>query len=61
MDDIEYQLYKVSETPSHTYSVSEQTLNINQVPMEPPLRMKDINGMATAIQSPLLQTSLVGS
>lgn len=39
---MEYQIYKLSETPSATHSVSESRAYVNAVPIDPPLRMTEI-------------------
>ena len=42
MEDVDYQIYKLSETPSATHSVSESRAYVNSVPIDPPLRMTEI-------------------
>ena len=43
MEDVEYPVYKISETPSQQLSVSEQLANqIHEVPHEPILRMSEL-------------------
>lgn len=43
LDDVDYQIYKLSETPSATHSVSDKQVYVNSVPIDPPLKMTEIS------------------